>query len=119
MNLARTAAVFGFVCIGLGAFGAHGLEQYLNEKQLGWWETGTFYALTHSIAAFAIGLTPYERGYHRAGWVMLFGVVVFSGTLFAMALGAPTWFGAITPIGGLGLLTGWALAFFASKGQEQ
>ncbi|MEO0883918.1 MAG: DUF423 domain-containing protein [Pseudomonadota bacterium] len=119
MTLARTAALIGFLCVALGAFGAHGLALYLGETQRGWWDTGTFYALTHAVAAFAMGLTPKPRGLHRAGWVLLFGVTVFSGTLYAMALGAPTWLGAITPIGGVSLLTGWALAFFASKDQER
>ncbi|MEO1474809.1 MAG: DUF423 domain-containing protein [Pseudomonadota bacterium] len=103
----------------LGAFGAHGLEAHLNEQELGWWDTGTFYALTHTVAAFAIGLRPSVDAPHRAGWFMLFGAAVFSGSLYAMALGAPTWLGAITPIGGVGLLTGWALAFFASTSRSQ
>ncbi|MEM9667621.1 MAG: DUF423 domain-containing protein [Pseudomonadota bacterium] len=115
MTLARTSALFGFTCIVLGAFGAHGLELYLNEKELGWWETGTFYALSHAVAALALGLVSENKALHRGGWAMLFGVVVFSGTLYAMALGAPTWLGAITPIGGVSLLIGWALVFFASK----
>ena len=119
MTLSRTASLFGFLCVVLGAFGAHGLEHHLDAKHIGWCETGTFYALTHSIAAFAMGRTPRSLGYHRAGWVMLFGVTVFSGTLYAMALGAPPWLGAVTPLGGLGLLIGWGFAFFASKARER
>ena len=101
------AAIGGFVCVAAGAFGAHGVA---DPKAQEWLRTGAFYGLVHVLAAFAAA----GLGARLAPPFFLAGVVVFSGSLFAMALGAPRWFGAITPIGGLAFLAGWALLAWAA-----
>lgn len=96
----------------LGAFGAHALRGRLDEAALGWWHTAVEYQLWHALA---LALAAYAaRG--RAGRVAVHafsaGIVLFSGSLYAMALGAPRWLGAVTPFGGLAFVVGWiALAF--------
>jgi len=108
--LPAIAAGLGGLAVALGAFGAHALKGSLSPDAQGWWETATLYALVHAAAAFALGLQDRAGVSAYAGWAMCLGVVVFSGSLYAMALGAPRWFGAITPLGGLSFLLGWALA---------
>lgn len=110
------AALHGFAAVGLGAFGAHALRARFEQgaeglKAQGWWTTATQYQLTHAVALFALAAfsarAPSGVG-SAAALCFGFGSLVFSGTLYAMAMGAPRWFGAITPIGGLLLLAGWA-----------
>lgn len=108
-RLISLAASAGFVAVALGAFGAHALEESLNQQQVGWWETATFYLLAHAICGLSIGLTNPGNKHVHAGWIMVIGALIFSGMLYAMALGGPRWFGAIVPIGGVGMLMGWAL----------
>lgn len=109
--LAATAA---FCAVALGAFGAHGLEGKVDAKALGWWETATLYLLTHAIAALAIGLSGRSGLIQTGGVTLLAGAVLFAATLYAMTLGAPRWFGAITPLGGVTMLIGWGLVAFAA-----
>ena len=112
--LTFTASVLGFLAVALGAFGAHGMASRFTPESRGWWETATLYLLVHAVAVFAAGLSGRTGLFSTGGWIMVLGAAIFSGTLYAMALGAPRWFGAITPIGGLGLLAGWALFAFAA-----
>ena len=110
------AALHGFAAVGLGAFGAHALRSRFEAgaeglKAQGWWSTATHYQLTHAVALFALAAFSARAASGVASAAALcftLGSLVFSGTLYAMALGAPRWFGAITPIGGLLLLGGWA-----------
>lgn len=107
------AAVGGFLAVGFGAFAAHGLS---DPKAKEWMHTGATYAFMHVMAVFAAAFLA-SRGSRPARIappLFLAGVVLFSGSLFAMALGAPRWFGAITPIGGLLFLVGWAVLAWAS-----
>ncbi|MEM9380180.1 MAG: DUF423 domain-containing protein [Planctomycetota bacterium] len=106
--------------MGLGAFGAHGLQGMLASaadaaERTGWWETAAHYHLLHAVAIVAVGAGLGPEGARGATRCFALGVVVFSGTLYAMALGAPRWFGAITPLGGVLLMAGWALALLASR----
>jgi uncharacterized membrane protein YgdD (TMEM256/DUF423 family) len=107
--LVRLAALFGFVSVALGAFGAHALEARLTAEGMEWWHTATLYALPHAAAALAAGLSDRGGYIARGGALLLIGGLIFSATLYAMALGAPRWLGAVTPLGGLGMLAGWAL----------
>ena len=112
MNRLFAAGLLGAIAIALGAFGAHGLKDRLAliSEALGWWETATFYLLTHAVAIGAIA--------GRSVWparLWAAGSVIFAGTLYAMALGAPRWFGAITPIGGSLLIAGWVILAWASR----
>lgn len=109
MALTIAGSALAFIGVALGAFGAHGLSARFTPETRGWWETATLYLLVHAVAVFAAGLSGRAGLFSTAGWIMVLGALIFSGTLYAMALGAPRWFGAITPLGGLGLLAGWAL----------
>lgn len=102
----------------LGAFGAHGLKARVSPEQLAWWHTGVQYHAWHALGLFGIGLLllaqPALAPARNAAWLLQAGIVIFSGSLYAMTLGAPRWFGAITPIGGLLLIAGWALLAWAT-----
>ena len=109
------SGVSGFLAVALGAFGAHGLQARLADsadgaKQLGWWQTAAHYHLMHALALAAVALICVKAPQARyAGFAFVVGTLLFSGSLYAMALGAPRWFGAITPLGGLAFLAGWAI----------
>ena len=107
-----TAGLLGAIAIALGAFGAHGLKDRLAliSDAAGWWQTATFYLLTHAVAIGAIS----ARSVWPA-WLWAVGSAIFAGTLYAMALGAPRWFGAITPIGGSFLIAGWVLLAWSAR----
>ncbi|MCC2637014.1 MAG: hypothetical protein K0Q68_733 [Moraxellaceae bacterium] len=102
----------------LGAFGAHGLKARVSAEQLAWWHTGVQYHAWHALGLLGLGLLllnqPGLTGVKPAGWLLQAGIVVFSGSLYAMTLGAPRWFGAITPIGGLAFIAGWAVLAWAT-----
>jgi len=111
-------SVLGFLGVGFGAFGAHGLRSRLSVDMLAIFETGVRYQMYHAFAvlivAAAIGHIGNARLLVIAGWLFLGGVVFFSGSLYALALTGVTTLGAITPIGGLLFLAGWGcLALFA------
>ncbi len=111
----RISAIVGFLAVALGAFGAHGLHALLEKNgRLATWETAVLYHLAHAVVLLVIaGLRPLRAA---AWWLMLAGVVVFSGTLYVLSLTNIKWLGAITPIGGVFLLLGWlALAFGKEK----
>lgn len=106
----------GFV--GLGAFGAHGLEDVLTVDAKAWWDTATFYGLVHVVLVTAVSRGESQRSnlFASSCFALLIGAIIFAGTLYAMALGAPRWFGAITPIGGTLLILGWlGLAFSSTR----
>ena len=106
------------LAVGLGAFGAHGLKAHANEQQLAWWHTAVNYHMWHALGLLSIGLLllqlPQLTMARHAGWWLQAGVVIFCGSLYAMGLGAPRWFGAITPIGGVAMLAGWAMLAWAT-----
>ncbi len=106
-------ALAGLIAVALGAFGAHALADGFGNKQIGWWETATLYLLVHAALATALSATDAAK-FRTAALVLLLGAGLFAATLYAMALGAPRWFGAITPMGGLGMLAGWAMIAWAA-----
>ena len=112
--LAGFGAVMGFVAVGLGAFGAHGLEGRVGAEGVDWWTTGSQYLLVHAVAVLACGLTGRPGLVSVGGWTIGVGALVFAGTLYAMALGGPRWLGAVTPLGGLGMLAGWGMVALAA-----
>lgn len=112
MNRLVTAGLLGAIAIALGAFGAHALKERLAliPEASAWWQTATFYLLTHAVAIGAVA--------GRSVWpVRLWaaGSVIFAATLYAMALGAPRWFGAITPLGGSALIAGWVVLAWTAR----
>lgn len=109
------SGILGFLAVGLGAFGAHGLQKMLagveaGAQRLEWWRTAASYHLSHALAV-AVAAWLASRGVGApstaAGAFFTGGVVLFCGTLYAMALGGPRWLGAVTPLGGLLFLAGW------------
>jgi uncharacterized membrane protein YgdD (TMEM256/DUF423 family) len=103
-------AVNGLLYVALSAFAAHGLKNTIAPEQLGWFETAASYQGFHALALLASGILMqlYEqRSFYISGLLMLLGIIIFSGSLYAMTLGAPGWFGAITPIGGISFIAGW------------
>lgn len=112
------AAIGGFVSVTMGAFAAHGLS---DPQAKDWVRTGASYGFMHAMATLACA-TFMQVGARRARFAPAFflpGVVIFSGTLYAMALGAPRWLGAVTPIGGLLFLVGWAVLIWAAAGVDR
>jgi len=114
-------AVLGFLGVALGAFGAHALRSRLSPEMLAVFETGVRYQMYHAFAvlivAAAIGHIGNARLLAIAGWLFFAGILLFSGSLYALALTGVGIFGAVTPIGGLLFLVGWAcLALFAVAG---
>ena len=113
--MARTffalAALFAFLGVALGAMGAHALSGRLAPDRLAIYETAVRYQMYHALALLAVAgaVDRFGGPAGAAGWTFTAGIVLFSGTLYALAFGAPRWLGAITPIGGLCFLAGWLL----------
>lgn len=106
-------AVGGLLTVTIGAFGAHGLKGRVAPDLLANWGTGAEYLGLHALAILACGLLLLQRPaaglVHAAAWAFLVGSTLFSGSLFLMTLSGECWLGAVTPLGGLALIAGWAL----------
>ena len=118
------AALGGFLAVALGAFGAHALRGSLDAYSLGVFEAAVHYQFFHSLALFGVGLlcrgTPAGRSLLTlSGAFFIAGIVVFSGSLYLLALTGQRWLGAITPLGGVGFLLGWILLFSWAIRREQ
>jgi uncharacterized membrane protein YgdD (TMEM256/DUF423 family) len=110
-------ALAAFVAVMLGAFGAHGLRNRLSAEMLAVFETGVRYQMYHALAMlFVAAMAARFDGWlvRGAGWLFAAGIVLFSGSLYALALTGVTTLGAVTPIGGLAFLAGWALLIVAA-----
>ena len=103
--------------VALGAFGAHALKTRLSAEMLAVWHTGVEYHAYHALGLLAVGLVagqlPESTLLKWSGWLMLAGIVLFSGSLYALALSGERWLGAITPIGGMAFLAAWGLFVIA------
>ncbi|ADC49509.1 MULTISPECIES: DUF423 domain-containing protein [Alkalihalophilus] len=99
--------------VAIGAFGAHGLEPRLSERMMKNYQTGVQYHMIHGIGLLIVGIVALKLTsssmLNGAGWSFLIGIILFSGSLYAMALTGITKLGAITPIGGLAFIVGWVL----------
>lgn len=105
-----------FLGVAAGAFGAHGLKHVLSEEMKAVFETGARYHLIHSLALLAVAWLSVQypsRAVAAAGWCFLIGIVFFSGSLYALSLTGLKKLGAVTPVGGLLFLIGWACLFLA------
>jgi uncharacterized membrane protein YgdD (TMEM256/DUF423 family) len=104
------AGLLGMTAVVLGAFGAHGLRERVAPPMLEIYRTGALYHLVHAVAALAVTLAADRLRWPRLV-VGLFGagIVVFSGSLYTLAITSKSWLGAITPIGGVMLIAGWAV----------
>lgn len=105
------AAISGFLSVCLGAFAAHGLKHHIAAESFVIWQTGVQYQVYHALALLAVGLlyqTQASKALKLSGLAFILGSFLFSGSLYALALGAPKALGVITPVGGLSFLVGWA-----------
>lgn len=111
----KTFIVIGAVAMALGvilgAFGAHGLKNKLTPDLLAVYQTGVEYHLYHALGLILVGVLinqfPQVAGLHTGGWLLLAGIVIFSGSLYVLAISGIRWLGAITPIGGTAFIAGW------------
>lgn len=116
MTWLKISALNLAIGVGLGAFGAHGLQGFAGAYELEIWDTATLYLFIHALGLLAIGVLNAVSQYRITlpAYLIQAGVVIFSGTLYAMALGAPKWLGMITPIGGTLMIFGWLVLVFGT-----
>ena len=110
-------AVLAAVAVAAGAFGAHALATRLEPHALALWETAARYLTIGGFGAMIVGLADGVfpgRGFGRAAILLAVGALIFAATVFALALGAPRWLGAVTPLGGLGMIAGFGWAAMAA-----
>jgi uncharacterized membrane protein YgdD (TMEM256/DUF423 family) len=103
-------AFYGVTAVGLGAFASHGLRGQLSDRLLSTFQTGVEYQMYHALALLGVGLLVRlwpSTALHVAGWLFVVGVVLFSVSLYGLALGGPRILGPITPIGGVCFIGGW------------
>jgi uncharacterized membrane protein YgdD (TMEM256/DUF423 family) len=109
------SAISGFLCVGLGAFGAHSLKNVLDEYGKSIYEKAVLYQMFHTLALFLVGVLCHllkETSFSLAGWGFLIGILFFSGSLYVMAITGVKWLGIITPFGGVAFLLGWFWLIF-------
>lgn len=111
-------SIFMALSVAIGAFGAHGLEPRLSEKMMKNYQTGVQYHMIHSVGLLAAGIIALKLTTSSlvtgAGWSFIIGIILFSGSLYTMALTGITKLGAITPFGGVAFIIGWILLAIAS-----
>ncbi|WP_194777361.1 DUF423 domain-containing protein [Pararhodonellum marinum] len=120
----QIACILGLLSVGIGAFGAHGLSEIL--ESLGrteTFETAIKYQFYHSLAILAVGIIQLKFPNNRIlGWansIFLAGILIFSGSLLVLSLSGANWLGAITPFGGIALMTGWLLVFLGINKEKK
>ncbi len=112
MNWFAIGALSAGLGVALGAFGAHGLKARVSADLLAVFETGVRYQMYHALAMLAVGwaATRWSSSWiPAAGWCFLAGTLIFSGSLYVLVLSGQRWLGAVTPIGGVAFIAGWAL----------
>ncbi len=106
------ASLSGMLAVMLGAFGAHALKSRLDEYALGVFQTAVQYHFYHSFALLAVGIfalsQPQTVLLKSSGYLFILGIVIFSGSLYLLSITGVRWLGAVTPLGGLALIGGWA-----------
>lgn len=110
-------ALFAFIAVGAGAFGAHLLRTRLDQRLFEVFETAVRYQMYHALALLAVAWYASRFPHplvNAAGWLFVTGIVVFSGSLYILTLTGVRWLGAVTPIGGTALIAGWACLVLAS-----
>jgi uncharacterized membrane protein YgdD (TMEM256/DUF423 family) len=111
-----SAAIFGFLSVGLGAFGAHSLKNILDEYGKSIYEKAVLYQMFHALALFLVGTLSHlfkETSFFLAGWGFFIGIFLFSGNLYVLAITGAKGLGVITPIGGVAFLFGWLWLIWA------
>src|SRR5215467_14134053 len=113
-------AVNALVAVAAGAFGAHSLRTRVGPDMIEVWKTGAQYHLIHALGLLAVAYLAAQRpgsGAAWVGWLMLAGIVLFSGSLYAMVLTGTRGFGAVTPVGGVAFLAAWAVFALVALGE--
>ncbi|MDG2304853.1 MAG: DUF423 domain-containing protein [Candidatus Binatia bacterium] len=117
-KIIAAGAAFAGIGVALGAFGAHGLKDRLTPDLLEIYQTAVQYQFYHSFGLILLGLFVAQRGEvsgaGAAAWAFSIGILLFSGSLYVLALTGAKWLGAITPLGGLAFLVGWGLFVWAA-----
>jgi uncharacterized membrane protein YgdD (TMEM256/DUF423 family) len=116
-QLTVLAALNMVVAVGAGAFGAHGLKRLVGPDLIAVWQTGVLYHLVHALGIFALALLSARLPSSLlplAGGLMFAGIVLFSGSLYVLALTGARWLGAVAPLGGTAFLVAWALVAWAA-----
>jgi uncharacterized membrane protein YgdD (TMEM256/DUF423 family) len=125
MNWTAAGAIFMALAVGMGAFGAHALKERLDEYSLTVYEKAVFYHFVHALGILLISLLGRAgiigaSAENRCGWLFAIGILLFSGSLYALALSGTRILGAITPFGGIAFIVGWLLLAYeaarASRG---
>jgi uncharacterized membrane protein YgdD (TMEM256/DUF423 family) len=122
-NLIISASLAALLAVAFGAFGAHGLKDQLSEAEMVIYRTAVDYHMWHALGLALIGLLaeryPEAPGFRWAGAAMIIGLLLFSGSLYALSLSGLRWLGMITPLGGLSFMTGWALVALTLMGMPK
>ncbi|MBV9763309.1 MAG: DUF423 domain-containing protein [Acidobacteriaceae bacterium] len=114
MNWAAIGAALLALAVGFGAFGAHGLRNRLDAYSMSVYEKAVFYHFIHALGILLVALLARTNaitlaGQNRVAWLLLIGILIFSGSLYALAISGARILGAITPIGGICFIAGWIL----------
>ncbi len=121
MNWTVTGALLMAAAVGLGAFGAHGLRSRLDAYSMSVYEKAVFYHFVHALGILLVALLARTQaislaGQARIGWLLSIGILIFSGSLYALAVSGVRMLGAITPVGGIAFIAGWlVLAYEALR----
>lgn len=112
------ASLSGMLAVVFGAFGAHALKSRFDDYSMGIWETAVQYHFYHALALLAVGVIalgqPHTALLKSSGWLFILGTLIFSGSLYVLAITGLKWLGAVTPLGGLAFIAGWACLATAS-----
>jgi len=116
----RIAALMGLLAVALGAFGAHGLHSILERNQTAAiWEKAVLYHFIHALMLFILATRPAALGFAKVAWIcFLIGIVIFSGSLYLLAVTNVRWLGAITPFGGTSFIVGWVCLLICGGGKS-
>lgn len=115
-TILMTASVLLALAVALGAFGAHGLKSQLSSDMMQTYKTGVEYHFYHALGLLLIGILAVSFPSEMIKWsaiLLMAGIILFSGSLYVLAVSGIKWLGAITPIGGLSFIAGWILLFLA------
>lgn len=115
-TILTTASIFLTLAVAIGAFGAHGLKSHLSAEMIAIYKTGVEYHFYHALGLLLTGVLSFLVPSRLLKWSAIFlatGIVLFSGSLYVLAITGIKWLGAITPLGGLGFIAGWVLLFVA------
>ena len=120
MNWIATGAMALAVAVSLGAFGAHGLRGRLDAYSLEVYERAVFYHFIHALGLLLVALLARAGAIGgavtgRVGWLLLAGILLFSGSLYLLAITGQRWLGAVTPVGGVSFIAAWVLLAWSSR----